>query len=307
MDDFSGLPDGMGPDLQLLESQIFEDGAIEKDFSPKRTSFHKGVCSISFKSELSPEEKSILDAKVASHLGSLGSLRIGRYLTPKDPNMGSPPFDLDFGKLAPKLHKMMGMRNESGYVTRWDWVPVTLGPAGGELGDAVVREYHIPHIDPVTGAPIFREERIEWMLEDGTAHPQTKNRIKFYVTDNAETTAKAIAKEGQKRRGALLDEAIGAMGGFLVDINPGDFASAYAIGQEFINSLGLTLEKYVRDTNPEIINRIGDADGEAFPWLDSPKYFDSKLATPVRDGSPDSGVMVSAREYLMGILDVYRI
>jgi len=186
----------------------------------------------------------------------------------------------------------MHRRNAGGFVEERRWVELQL--ADDEFTVETVAEVmSITYAFQVVNLfPIQRTKTIRWYRQDGTFHPTTKQRRDFYVTPEDQ------AVEGSKRRRALLDEAIGTVGMWLQGAG-----LSFLDGQAFAASLGDTRDRYVNDTSPDILTAIQVADGYA--WLDDPQGLDATLATPVRNGTPLSGTLVTPRQYLLGVLNIY--
>lgn len=244
-------------------------------------------------SDLSDADRSTLDGVASAHTGEFqagdaAALRIGRHLSPPQPALLDPPLDLDFGKLAPKLHKRIGARDAWGYVTRWDWLPIT----NGVRGPQVVCEHHAYQIPFPNAAPISREVTLEWQTNGGTSHPTIKKWRKWY------DTAESIAKEGKLRRGKLMDEAQGVIYAWLLGSG-----LTFADGQAFVAAIKAETDRYVDYSDPAVLTSIAGTQG--FSWLDQAGAFDSSMATPVIDGSPPTGVLVTPRQYLLGVLNTY--
>ena len=162
-------------------------------------------------SALSPSDKSTLDAVASAHtgefqVGDADALRIGRHLSPPQRALLDPPLDLDFSKLAPKLHKRIGARDSGGFVERWDWVQIV----GGVRGPQVVCEHHKYLTPSPNAAPLKRDVTLEWNTNGGTPHPTTKQWEKWYDSPDS------VAKEGETRRGKLMSEAQGLVYSWLL-------------------------------------------------------------------------------------------
>jgi len=217
------------------------------------------------------------------------SLRIGDHFSaPK--RLLTPPFDTVWDVLAPNLHKRIGLRDAGGYVTRWDFMPIV----NGVRGDNVVCEYHTYTIPSPGAAPIKRDVEIEWLRRDGVGHPDRKVMEKWY------DTPESIAKEGKTRRGKLVEEAQGLIYGWLLG---NGFTSED--GKDFVTSISEHVSNYVEYSDTGVLAAIQAADAQTFPWLDQAGAFSESLATPVRDGQPPSTTLVTPREFLTGILDIY--
>jgi hypothetical protein len=217
------------------------------------------------------------------------SLRIGDHFSPPR-RLLAPPADVVWDVLTPNLHKRIGLRDGGGYVTRWDFMPIV----NGVRGDNVVCEHHTYLIPSPGAAPLKRDVEIEWLRRDGIGHPDRKFMEKWY--DTPET----IAKEGKLRRGKLMEEAQGLIYQWLL-------SNGYTFddGKDFVTSLSGHVSTYEEYSDMGILATVQASDAQTFPWLDQAGAFSESLATPVRDGQPLSANLVTPREFLIGILDIY--
>lgn len=299
--DQSGFGSPSDIDLGIFRKEIDLDPTlgVATLATPVYSGFER--ISVAMESALSPAQEARLAAIASEHTGSYRvpdplAVRIGRHLTPPTPYLTSPPFEYDYRLAAPRLRKTVGARDSGGFVTRWDWT--SLDQTGSAL-EVVVQESHTYTL--MGGLVLNRTEVISWLRNDGTPHPESKTRQKWYVSDDAIATANATAKEGEQRRGALIDEGQGALIQWLLANGLG-----FAEGQAFMASIAAAVQLYIDASDPSlVISAIPNADPAAFPWLDNPNGFDSSFATPVRSGQPLTGVMVSPRTYLMGLLNIY--
>lgn len=242
----------------------------------------------------SAEDRVTLDTVTAAHTGEYQTgdplaLRIGDHFSPPV-RLTDPPFDVVWNVLAPKLHKRIGIRDGGGYVRRWDFVPIT----NGVRGPAVVCEHHDYTIPEPNAAPLKRDVEIEWLRQDGTGHPDRKRMEKWY------DTPESVAKEGKKRREKLMADAQGTIYTWLLGNN-----FTFEDGKAFVTSISEHVSTYVEYSDMGILSAIQAADAQTFTWLDQAGAFSESLATPVRDGQPPSTTLVTPREFLLGILDIY--
>lgn len=266
---------------------------------------------------LSTSDRTTLDAVASAHTGGFqvsardgASLRISRHIAGGRGQIFDPSvvWDTNFNLLSPNLSKRIGLRDEHGYVTRWDYAPVN---QNSTYGPDVVREYH-PYTTDADSNPVRRDGRIVWLREDGVEHETSKPLQKWYqFATDPDRTAAALAKEGSKRRGALMDEAKGAIYGWLLAAG---IPNAFIVGQDFLAGLGDDVKNYVEISRRNLITAIRN---DPTPWLDTPTGLPVEWATPVREGTPLSGSVVSPRVYLagdlheggsvLGILNIYGI
>lgn len=208
-------------------------------------------------------------------------VKIARYIRdPDDPFV--PPFDVDWRKLGTYLSRIETEFGPRGEVERWDWVPV--GPGGqADPSDVVIIERHRYEWMDVPRQPVYRTETISWVLENGEEHPDTKVRTKPY------DTAAKVAKEGQMRRGRLMDRVLGRVYTWaLVE------GAAAGVSLADVQSLGSALSDernaYVYDTSPAILAAV-QSRPEA--WLDT-------SFEPHPGGAP-----ATIRGYIVECLDIY--
>lgn len=297
----SSFGDPNNIDLGFFQREIDLDATLSAQ--TLSTPIYRGFdqISVAMASELSPAQEVRLNVIASEHTGNYrvadpSAIRIGRHMTPAAPYITSPPFEYDYRLAAPRLRKTVGERDSGGFVTRWDWM--SLDAAGSSL-ETVVQEEHSYTL--MGGLVLNRIETISWMRNDGSPYTDSKTRVKWYVSDDPIATANATAKEGEKRRGALVDEAQGALIQWLLSNGLG-----FAEGQAFMASIASEVQMYIDASDPQLVTTaVPNADPVAFPWLDNPNGFDSSLATPVRNGAPLTGTMVSPRNYLMGLLNIY--
>jgi len=184
-------------------------------------------------------------------------LRIYDYISEVPEDFYAPPMDVDFRITSPKLTKTIGDRDAQGYVTRWDWAELVFDPDTGkvEVAAVVIVEHHAYTV--VDNVPVKRDETIEWIRRNDTPHPDKKTREKFY------NTPQSVSKEGQKRRGSILEEVLGTVAAWLLG-NGYTYADGQALSAEFSKSI----TEYVRDTNPQLVFDIHGASSTTYPWID---------------------------------------
>ena len=204
------------------------------------------------------------------------SLRIGEYLS-EPVRMEQPPLDTDWRKIGVYLSRREIAFGSYGQVTEWHWCPVVNGVV--LTAQPVVIERHTYAWDPTTLVPLYRTEAISWVRNDGTEHPTTKTRIKPY------DTAAKVAKEGQTRRGRLMDRVLGDLFGWSAMGAPGapDLLTLQAFAAQPAISAARTA--FVYDSSPAILTEIGAA---ADAWLDA----------EIAPG-------LSARNYILSQLNIY--
>lgn len=194
-------------------------------------------------------------------------IKIYRYIPRRFSNYECPPSDWDFTTgLSRRLHPTISLMID-GEVRQIDHYEQATMNADGSITytDLIVREEFVYTRDSI-GFALYRTQKITWFREDGTAHPDTKTRLKLYERDER-------MREGQRRRANITDKLAMDLSEWLVatQTQEPDVQKRIDMGRAFMRAHKIGFDMFVDAAAKDILYEIRDDTNVAHAWLDQEK------------------------------------
>lgn len=198
-------------------------------------------------------------------LGPL-DVKLFRYIPMEFVSYDEPPLDVNYETgLTTRLHPTVSEMVD-GEVRRIDYyasASIDMQTGAVSYSDLIVREDFAYQRDAV-GFARARTQTITWYLEDGTPHPTTKQRPKFYEPDES-------LREGMRRRGNITDKLAMDLAGILMVTqtqlaNPQDRLD---LGRDFMRFHKTSFDMFVDASSAQILYDVrDDAEPAHAVWID---------------------------------------
>jgi hypothetical protein len=217
-------------------------------------------------SEPSSDQVDAIAERLAAHVPGSLRVKLWRYIE-RHAGMSrlDPPLDVDYiTQVTQRLHPTNSIIVD-GEIRRIDYYANASAPnAQGVVtyGDLIVREDFAYTRDSI-GFARARVQTITWMREDGTAHPSTKQRVKFYENDES-------LREGQRRRSNITDTLAMTLTGILVATQTSitSLQGRIDVGREFMRFYKTSFDMFTQASSAQILYDVRDDAVHA--WLDTP-------------------------------------
>lgn len=190
-------------------------------------------------------------------------VKLYRYIPLHFTDYTEAPHNIDFetgitARLHPKVYMTFGE------VTKIEYYASSTQSGFSQTYSDLILQEDFSYTRDSNGFALSRTHTITWYREDGSAHPSTKVRTKYYSADDS-------YREGIRRRGNIIDALIMEIAGMLLATVPsGTDQEKIQLGRNFMAYHKTNLDLFKEASNQGILYAVrDDAVTEHNTWLNN--------------------------------------